>query len=188
MEFFNNLEPLLRTFWFIAIPVSLVFIIQVILTFIGADGHDGAGPDFHSDLDGAETPFQLFSLRNLINFLLGFSWTGISFYNTISNGSLLIFVSFAVGAFFIYIFFLIITQLQKLAENNSFKITNTLHKTADVYLTIPANKTGKGKIMISVKGSFHELHAMTEQDKIMTGSVVKVVRIENDDVLIVEKV
>jgi hypothetical protein len=78
--------------------------------------------------------------------------------------------------------------VQKLAEDNSFKITNTLNKTAEVYLTIPENKKGKGKIMISVNGAFHELEAMTENDKIQSGAVVKVVRIENDNILIVETI
>ena len=67
-------------------------------------------------------------------------------------------------------------------------MANTLNKTAEVYLAIPGNKNGKGKIMISVKGSFHELDAMTEQDKIASGAVVKVVRIESDNILIVEKI
>jgi hypothetical protein len=188
MEIFDNLEPLLRTFWFIAIPTSLIFVIQVIMTFMGVDAADGIEPDFDSNLDGADAPFQLFSLRNLINFLLGFSWTGISFYKIISNGPLLILLSLAVGAFFVYMFFLIIRQIQKLAEDNSFKIANTLNKTADVYLTIPGNKNGKGKIMISVKGAFHELDAMTEKENIPSGSVVKVVRIESSNILIVEKI
>ncbi|MCA6405569.1 MAG: NfeD family protein, partial [Cytophagales bacterium] len=33
-----------------------------------------------------------------------------------------------------------------------------------------------------------ELDAMTEQDKIASGAVVKVVRIESDNILIVEKI
>ena len=78
--------------------------------------------------------------------------------------------------------------MQKLAEDNSFKISNTLNKTADVYLTIPEKKTGKGKIMISINGSFHELDAMTENEQIPTGSVVKVVKIEHSDILIVETI
>jgi hypothetical protein len=78
--------------------------------------------------------------------------------------------------------------VQKLAEDNSFKISNTLNKTAEVYLTIPENKKGKGKIMISVNGAFHELEAMTENDKIQSGSVVKVVKIENNNILIVETI
>lgn len=188
MEILENLDTLLKTFWFVAIPTSLIFIIQTVMTFMGTDSSDGLQPDFDGDLNGADAPFQLFSLRNLINFLLGFSWTGISFYTTISNKPLLIFLSLVVGVLFVYLFFIIIRQVQKLAEDNSFKIANTLNKTAEVYLTIPENKKGKGKIMISVNGAFHELEAMTENDKIQSGAVVKVVRIENDNILIVETI
>lgn len=188
MEIFENLDILLKTFWFIAIPASLIFIIQTIMTFMGTDSSDGIQADFDGDLSGADAPFQLFSLRNLINFLLGFSWTGISFYTTISNKPLLIFLSLVVGVLFVYLFFLIIRQVQKLAEDNSFKITNTLNKTAEVYLTIPENKKGKGKVMISVNGAYHELEAMTENDKIQSGTVVRVVRIESGNILIVETI
>jgi preprotein translocase subunit YajC len=156
------------------------------MTLVGADAAEGVSAEFDGNLDGVDTPFQLFSLRNLINFLLGFSWTGISFYTSISNKFLLIGLSFSVGAFFLYLFFLIIRQMQKLAEDNSFKITNTLNKTAEVYLSIPAHKSGKGKVMISVKGSFHELDAMSEGEKIPTGAAVRIVKIENDSILIVE--
>ena len=187
MEVFQSLEPLLKTFWFVAIPVSLIFIIQTVMTFIGADASDGLSPDFDGDMDTHDTAFQLFSLRNLINFLLGFSWTGISFYTTISNKPLLIILSLAIGCLFVFLFFIIIKQIQKLAEDNSFTITNTLNKTAEVYLAIPENKKGKGKIMISVKGSFHELEAMTEHGGIQRGSVVRVVRIE-DGIPIVETI
>ena len=83
MEILENLDILLKTFWFVAIPTSLIFIIQTIMTFMGTDSSDGIQADFDGDLNGADAPFQLFSLRNLINFLLGFSWTGISFYTTI---------------------------------------------------------------------------------------------------------
>lgn len=182
------MEPLLRTFWFVAIPASLVFIVQMVMTFIGADSTDGLQADFDSDLSGGDAPFQLFSLRNLVNFLLGFSWMGISFYSTISSKPLLLVLSILVGAFFVFLFFIIIRQVQKLAEDNSFRISDTLNNTAEVYLTIPGNKTGKGKIMISVKGAFHELEAMTERESIPSGSVVKIVRIENNNILIVEKI
>lgn len=185
MEILQNLEPLLRTFWYVAIPTSVIFIIQTILTFVGADATDGIEPDFDGDFDGADAPFQLFSLRNLINFLLGFSWTGISFYNSISNPVLLLFLSVFIGCVFVFTFFLIIRQVQKLEEDNSFKISSTLNKTAEVYLNIPERKTGKGKIMISINGAFHELEAMTENDAIPSGTLVKVVKIENNNIIIV---
>lgn len=185
MEFFDQMAPLLKAFWYVAIPVSLVFIIQSVMTFIGVDATDGLEADFDSNLDGADSPFQLFSFRNLVNFLLGFSWTGISLYGKLNN-TLLIIAATIVGIGFVMLFFLIIRQVQKLAENNSFSIKNTLHKTAEVYLTIPGQKSGKGKVLISVKGSVRELGAITEGDKIETGKLVLVSGIENNELLIVK--
>ena len=76
----------------------------------------------------------------------------------------------------------------KLSENNSFKIENTINKTAEVYLTIPETKSGKGKIQISVNGSLHELDAITNSsEKLNSGIPVKVVAIENN-LVIVEKI
>lgn len=188
MEYLDGLAPLLRTFWLIAIPTSLFFIVQTIMTFAGGGDSDvETDTDADFDMDGGDLDFHIFSLRNLINFLLGFSWAGISFWNIIANKNVLIFIAFLTGAFFVYIFFFVIKQVMKLAEDNSFHIKETLDKTAEVYLTIPANKTGKGQVLISVKGATHQLIAMTENDSIKTGTLVKVVRIENENILIVTK-
>jgi membrane protein implicated in regulation of membrane protease activity len=188
MEFFNNLDTLLQVLWYVAIPTSVIFIIQTIMTFIGADATDGTEADFHGDFDGADAPFQLFSLRNLINFLLGFSWTGISFYNTISNHFILIALSLLVGLVFVFFFFMIIRQVQKLAEDNSFKIENTINKLADVYLPIPEHNKGKGKVLVSVGGSTRELDAITSDERIEVGTVVRIKRVENGNILVVEKI
>jgi hypothetical protein len=188
MNFFETLDPLLKTLWFIAIPTSLIFVIQSVMTFAGVDSHDGLSADFDSDLHGGDTPFQLFNFRNLVNFLLGFSWTGISFYNLMTNKIVLIGLSFAVGAAFIMVFFLIIRQIERLAEDNTFKINNSLNKTGSVYLTIPARKSGTGKVQVSVKGSFHELDAITENDKIESNATVRIVRIESNNLVVVERI
>lgn len=186
MEIFEGLDPLLKTLWYVAIPSSIIFLVQSILTFIGTDSFDGVEADFEGDLEGGDEPFQLFSFRNLINFLIGFSWTGICFYSYIKNPTALIGISLAIGAGFVYVFFLTMKQIQKLAEDNTFQITSTLGKTAEVYLKIPENRSGKGKITISINGSYHELDAITENDTIPTGSIVKVLKIENENLLVVE--
>lgn len=185
MEFITNAAPLLQVFWYIALPASLIFIIQTIMTFVGADSGGADGID--TDFDGGDAPFQLFSFRNLINFLLGFSWSGISFYNGIQNSALLIVIALVVGCLFVLLFFVIIRQLMKLSENNSFEVSKTLNQLAEVYTPIPAQKNGTGKVLVSYGGSVHELEAMTEQESIATGSQVKIVHIENNKILIVEK-
>ncbi len=187
-EFFQHMDAMLKTFWFIALPVSIIFLVQTIMTFMGTDSMDGVEADFDGDLDGGDTPFQLFSFRNLMNFLLGFSWTGIAFYQVLENKILLIVVSLLFGVGMVALFFLIIKQVKKLAEDNSFNIKNALNKTAQVYLTIPEHKTGKGKIQISVNGAVHELEALTEGETIKTGGMVRVVRIIDGQFLLVEKI
>lgn len=180
-EFFANMDGTQQFYWYIAIGASVIFIIQTIMTFVGADADTGVDADFDGNLDGGDSPFQLFSLRNLINFLLGFGWAGVSLYTAIENNVLLAIVAFLVGVLFIAFFFFIMRALLKLSEDNSFKIEDTIGKTADVYLSIPAAKTGKGKVFISVKGSTHELSAITNSvDEIKNGSLVKVVSIEGD--------
>jgi membrane-bound ClpP family serine protease len=188
MEFLAEMEPSLRALWYIALPTSLIFLLQTILTIIGSDSGNGINADFDGNLEGMDAPFQLFTLRNLINFLLGFSWTGITFYHSIENYTLLILLSTGVGLGFVWLFFFIIKQITKLAEDNTFKLEHTLQKSGTVYLTIPGRKQGIGKISISIKGSHKELSAISLSDKIDTGAVVKVVGIEGGTLLIVEKI
>lgn len=186
LEVFNNLDTLLKGFWMVAIPTSVIFIIQMTLTFIGSDASDGTSADFDGDLDGGDTPFQLFSFRNLMNFLLGFSWTGISFYKIINNQLLLITLAIVVGVLFVYLFFLIIRALMKLSEDNTFKLSETIGKTAEVYIPIPEYKQGRGKVTISVRGTIHELDAMTTGERLLSNTIVKIISID-DAVLFVER-
>lgn len=190
MEYFDSLEPLLRTFWYIALPVSLIFVVQTILTFVGMDGGDGMDPDFDADVDvdGAGVT-QYFSFRNLINFLIGFSWTGVLFFDTIQNKTLLVIVALLIGVTFLLFFFWAIKQVKGLAEDNTFMIEDTIGKTAEVYLPIAPRRMGKGKVLVSVNGSTHELIAATDElIKLKTGTVVKVTAVENESILIVKEI
>lgn len=188
MDFFNQFDPLLRMFWFIALPASLIFLVQTVMTFLGTDAGDGLEADFEGDFSGAEGPFQLFSLRNLINFLLGFGWSGVSLWNSIENKTLLIALATFIGLGFLFLFFFIIKQLSKLQENNSFNIQNTINKSGTVYITIPANKSGSGKVQVSVKGAFHELNAVTLGEILPSGTVIRVTGLMDGNLLIVEKI
>lgn len=184
-EFFEVMDPSLRVFWYIAIAASIVFIIQSVMTFIGADADSGVDADFDGDLDGVDHPFQLFSLRNLIHFFLGFGWGGVSLYNVIDNRILLGVVAFIIGVIFIFIFFVIMRIIMRLAEDNTFKIEESVGHTADVYMTIPGNKEGKGKVFISVRGTTHELDAITpSKETIKSGTLVKVTGLEGNTLVV----
>lgn len=184
-EFFANMDGVQQFYWYIAIGASVIFIIQTVMTFIGADSDGGLDADFDGNMDGVEAPFQLFSLRNLVNFLLGFGWTGASLYSVISSNILLGIIAFIVGVIFIAIFFVLMRALMKLSEDNSFKIEDTIGKTADVYMNIPALKKGRGKVFVSVKGSTHELPAITSgESELKSGSLVKIMGLEGEILIV----
>lgn len=185
--FLDGMDALQQGFWMVAIVASVIFLIQTMMTFIGSDASDGVNADFDGNLDHADAPFQLFSLRNLINFLLGFGWTGVTLYESFSNKMLLLALAVIVGIVFVALFFFIIKQILKLTEDNSFNIDSLVGKTGEVYINIPPRMSGSGKVQISVNGSNHELSAMTNSDKpILSSSVVKVDSVQNR-VLIVSK-
>lgn len=185
MEWFNSLEPLLKGFWIIAFVASLIFVIQTILTFVGMDSHVNVDGDIgHGDMGG---PFQLFTFRNLINFLLGFSWTGVCLYHSIGSKTLLNLLALLIGCLFVLLFFLMIKQILKLAKDNTFQMSDIVGLTANVYLRIPAEKSGCGKIQVSAKGSIHEIEAMTEGEEIPTGRKVKVIQLINNQTVLVYK-
>ena len=187
MEFLQNADPFVKGLWYITLPASLIFLIQTVMTFAGSDASDGLDADFDGDVSHTDGPFQLFSFRNLIHFLLGFGWTGLGFYELISNRLVLIIVATSAGLALVGVFFIIIKQLQKLKQNNVMRLENAIGKTAEVYLTIPAQQSGHGKVHVSVQNTLRELNAVTQQaTPIPTGAVVKVTATLPNDTLVVE--
>jgi membrane protein implicated in regulation of membrane protease activity len=190
MDLFNSLEPLQKFFWTIACCASLVFIIQTIMTFVGlgTDADVDAGP-----LDGSVDSMEdgalsgVFSFRNLVNFLLGYGWAGVLLHDSIEKGWLLQLIAIAVGLVFVLAFVFMFRQVMKLSHDGSFKMEEAVGLKADVYLRIPAARTGRGKVQVSVKGSIHEIDAMTDNDtEIATGGQVQIVEVLGDDLLLVK--
>ena len=190
MDLFNSLEPLQKFFWTIACCASLVFIIQTIMTFIGlgTDADVDAGPmdgSVDSIEDGALS--GVFSFRNLVNFLLGYGWAGVLLFDDLEKRWLLQLVAIAVGVLFVLAFVFMFRQVMKLSHDGSFKINEAVGLKADVYLRIPAARSGRGKVQVSVKGSIHEIDAVTDNDaEIPTGGQVEIVEALGDDLLLVK--
>ena len=190
MDLFNSLEPLQKFFWTIACCASLVFIIQTVMTFIGlgTDTDVDAGP-----MDGSVDSMEdgslsgVFSFRNLVNFLLGYGWAGVLLNDSIDKGWLLQLVAIAVGLAFVLAFVFMFRQVMKLSHDGSFKMSEAVGLKADVYLRIPATRSGRGKVQVSVKGSVHEIDAVTDSDtEIPTGGQVEIVEVLGDDLLLVK--
>lgn len=174
-EFLEGLDTLARTFWYISIPTTILFLLMTAMTFIGLDGGD---TDVDGDVDGEVgddgAPFQMFTLRNLINFLMVFAWTGIvCLEEGLTKGPTLFIASFA-GVLMVLLMTSIFYFASKLAADGSRSLITTVGRQGTTYLTIPAFGKGRGKVKINVEGSFQVLEAESTGGEIKTGSPVRV--------------
>lgn len=188
MDFIEQSEPILKMFWYVALPTSLIFLLQSALTIFGAGSAD---TDIDVDMDTdtgvghIDSPMELFTFRNFINFLLGFGWGGINLYSSIDNKLLLVLAALVVGIIFVAVFFYIIQKVKLLEEDNTFNIYNLIGLTGEVYLRIPENMQGIGKVMIAQQGSTKEVEAVTLGPEIPTGAKIIVTSIHNENAIMV---
>ena len=176
----------MQVFWGIALVTSVFFVIQTIMAFMGldADMDDGAGFE-DVELEGLS---GYFSFRNLINFLLGYGWGGVLLQGAIPNTMWLEVAAVGVGLVFVLVFVFLLRQVMKLSTDKTFQMDEAVGAIADTYLRIPAEKKGTGKVMVSVRGSVHEIDAMTEGEEIPTGTKVRVAQVIGSELLLVERV
>ncbi len=190
------LSPAMKVLWGVTLAASLIFIIQTILTFIGADA-DSTGldaPDI-SDIPGdadvavGGTGSNLYTFRNLINFLLGFGWTAIILQEKIRSVPLLLIVAAAVGIGLVALVMYIFTLLGKMQQSGNIDVyKSAVGCQGTSYLTIPPARSGEGKVQISIGGAVREYNAQTEEDSpIPTGTPIKVVDVINGITLLVER-
>jgi membrane protein implicated in regulation of membrane protease activity len=186
-EFWTSLNVMEKILWSIAIPSSIIFIIQTIMTFVGMDAHDGVGAEFNGS-EGDPSPFQLFSFRNLINFLLGFSWAGISLSGNIESETLTVVLSTFGGLLLVTVVMLIFYYMSKLGESGNIYSKDAVGKTAVVYVPISEKRLRAGKVQLTINGATCEFDALTDGDSLKTGEPVVVKSVINENLLLVSKV
>lgn len=185
-EKFLSLEFPMQIFWGIAIVTSVFFIVQTIMAFMGLDADTDDGASFDTvEMEGLS---GYFSFRNLINFLLGYGWGGVLLQSVVPNMIWLEVAAVGVGVIFVLVFVFILRQVMKLSTDKTFQMEEAVGQIADTYLRIPAAKKGTGKVMVSVRGSMHEIEAMTEGEAIPTGTKVRVTKVVGSELLVVERV
>ncbi|MDD4385930.1 MAG: hypothetical protein PHD06_12220 [Bacteroidales bacterium] len=187
----DSLTTLQMIYWAISIPASLVFVIQLVMTFFGsdadADGLDAIGDaDLSVDSDSG-VGFQFISLKNFVAFFTVFGWVGLACVYSEMAGWATVLISTVAGIIMMLIMASIYYFMGKLTESGTLNMKTAIGKTATVYLYIPEKRKATGKVQLKIQG-YRTLDAMTDDDEaIPTGSIVQVVDILNDEILLVKK-
>jgi len=187
-DWFAALGTLEKIYWLIAIPASIVFVIQLFTAFLGADGDDVADADMEVESDSG-IGFHFITLRNLVAFFTIMAWTGIASIDSGFGTAATISISIFAGLLMMTAMATLMYFLYKLRETGNVVLKNAVGKKGEAYLRIPANKKGFGKIQITLQGSVHEFNALNESDEeIPTGAIIEVVEVLEGNVMRVKLV
>ena len=197
-QWWAALSPSMKVLWAVTLTASLSFIIQSIATFLGADSDsidsdidfDGVDSDVPDAIDAADGShgMNLLTFRNLVNFCLGFGWTAVLLQKSVPSTGLVMVLAVLVGvglvALIMYLFKWV-SSMQQTGTINVYKSAVGCQGT--VYLTIPGERKGEGKVQITIAGAVREYAALTDSDTLKTGTPIKVVEVINASTLLVEE-
>jgi hypothetical protein len=195
-QWWADLSPLMKVLWGITLTASLIFVIQSIATFIGADTGD---TDFDASIDtdidalgdssfDGHSGMNLYTFRNFVNFFLGFGWTSVLLMDKVSSTGLLFVIAAVVGVGLVAIVMYLFKWLSGMQQSGTINIyKSAVGCQGTVYLTIPGERQGEGKVQITINNAVREYYAQTDGDTIKTGKPIKVTEVINEHTLLVEE-
>lgn len=193
-DWWNALPLIEQVFFFMAIPATVILLIQTVLLIFGGgddvgldsdtsgldggfDVGDGSSPhtDNHAfDSDGV----RIFTVRGIMAFFTVGGWAGVVAVELGLPDAASVVISAVLGLLALFGIAKLIQVLMKLQETGNIDPRKALGQTGQVYLTIPAESAGQGKINIMLGDSLSEFEAITyDKQPIKTGSRVRVVDI-----------
>ena len=206
LEWWEALGSAGQVFACIAIPATVMLLIQMVLTLIGLGGDEGDadveaeadGIDDGIEIDDADEAFErgdvfdaglrLFTLRGLIAFFSVMGWVGTICCGSGLHLALSILISVASGFLAMTVIALLMKWLFSLQYDGTENVREALGVSGTVYLRIPPARTGKGKINAIIQGKLCEKYAVTDEETMINADEeVTVVGISGEETLIVRR-
>lgn len=186
-EWWTALAGIEKVFWGISIVFSVLFFIQFILSLLGLDF------DTETDVDGGmesglDADFTILSVRSFIAFFTFFGWAGVSVLNGGGSAIFAIGAGIVAGMSAMVVVGYVMYAISKLTDDGQVSDPfDAIDTVGTVYLRIPANSQGQGKITLNLNGSLREWNAVTLEKEILpTGSSIRVIEVLDDNILVVE--
>jgi membrane protein implicated in regulation of membrane protease activity len=189
-----ELSLVMKILWGVTLTASLVFIIQSILTFVGADVDSDFDVDVDTSMDGADLSnidggANLYTFRNFVNFILGFGWSAILLQDSVPSVPLRVVLSVLIGLALVAAVMYLFKWLAGMQQSGNINLQKSAAGCeGKVYLTIPEGRSGTGKVQITISGAVREYDAVTESETpLRTGTSIRVVDALDANTLLVEE-
>jgi hypothetical protein len=189
---------MLTTFYiFCAVIGGVIFICQFVMLLVGFGGEEA---DFASDVPddipddipddmpdvtdaqgvvvdhGSSWIFGAISLRTVVAATLFFGLFGLAAKQASAGNAVSLVVAVIGGALAFFGMHWVMKTLYKLGQDSTVRVERAVGCRGSVYVPIPPNKSGAGKIQLKLQNRIMEFAAMTTaEDKLPTGARVEVV-------------
>lgn len=195
-DWWNSLTGIEQIMACIAVPATVILIVQTILILFTAFGGDGdMDADFDGDIDGdtidgigVADGLQIFTVKGFVSFFSIFGWSGLLFLRVGFGEVISLVLAFVLGLFAMVAIALAFKAMMKLQDSGNIDTKTALGVNGIVYINIPKARSGMGKVSAIVSGRYGEFDAVTDcEEDIATGSQIVVVAISSPNVLVVSK-
>jgi len=193
----DSMSQFQQVFFVLALTSTAIMVILIIMMFIGmdeADGFDGdidvdAGIDiFNDEPIGGIAGLKILSIRGVLAFFSIGSWTVylLSDVWPVWAAILLGMVSGSIASILLAYAF---RAAMKLESVGNLDYRSAIGKPAMVYIKIPKEKTGRGKVIMNHQGRMLEVDALSnESEDLLRNTKVLVESLEDDSTLVVKKI
>lgn len=176
--FWESLGLVGQIYFIIGCAASGLLLIQLILLLIGFSGDSDVDM---GDSDPSDGGLGIFTVKGLIAFFAIGSWVALASLKGGLHWGWTIPIFFFSGALALVGVGFLYKYAYKLQSNGTMSPEQALGKTGEVYLTIPANNGGSGKLTITVQGKSTEVDCITyDAEPILTGQIATVNEIVGD--------
>ena len=166
---------------------------QVLLGLFGLGHHDvGADHDFDHDFDhdtscdhghdhaqhhGSSWYVGILSFRTLVTAITFFGLGGLAALEATGDAPLALGVALLAGLGSLLVVMWMMKALVRLKADGTLRIDRAVGMTGIVYLSIPANQVGTGKVTVKVQNRTVEYEAVTRHEALQTGTQVQVIAV-----------
>lgn len=153
-----------------------------------ADGDGDTAGDVQSGGHGLFEGLKILTLRGVVAFLAIFGWGTLWLLRLGLHFLLALFLGVAMGTWAMVLVALLLRVALRLQDDGTIQPQNALGLSGTVYLTLPAQRRGAGKVNVLVQDQLTEFVAVTDDlQSIPTGAEVVVVGLSGRSTLVVTR-
>ena len=195
------LDPLRSALLCVAVPATAIMVLQTVMIFIGMAGHSDVDIQGDNGIDGVfgndapdatdvhigDSGLRIFTVRGMVAFFAVGGWAGLSALSLSQSAAAAIITAFVAGTLALLLVAWFFRWAASLNENGTLQMDNAVGKMGEVYITVPANMSGSGKVNVIIQGRLTETDAMTKSDRpLKYGETVEVVEMAVGNTLLVK--